>query len=173
MSKGYVVGTTKPEMRISWDSTVCIDFLDREPSQFEFLRPIVEDAIAKRLIIVVSSLAISETIHLKSVADLLEQQRLIQSFFDASYVHVHAYERFIAERARDLRRSYKIDSADAGHVATAAFADCHVFLTDDGNAQKTTRNLLYWFSVNRRMSAGALNTLDIGRCVLRRHGGML
>jgi hypothetical protein len=136
--------TKSGPIRMAWDATVTIDFLNRTPEPIDLypsLRAIVEDAKAKNVELVVSTLAYAETYRLDG-CDPVEQRRRIDAFFDSSFLRIYAFEMYVAQKASEIRRIHKMRSVDGAHIATAVIADCDYFLTDDGNAQRTTRNLL-------------------------------
>jgi len=120
-------------VKIAWDSCVVIGCLDSKPDGDKFIRPIHELAIAGRFRIVVSTLAIAETVRLDGLTP--EEQRLkIRDFFDSTYVDVYEMSRKIAEKTQDLIRELgkaKMRSADVVHVATAVVSGAKHLLSDD------------------------------------------
>lgn len=131
---------TNPLPQIGWDSCVILDFLDQRPDRYPFILPIAKDAFDKKIVIVVSMLAIAETLHLSTAPP--DQEKTISDFFDSPFVHREAPSQFICELARDIRRAHPVDGADSIHLATAAFTNTPFFLTTDGTARKKKKPLL-------------------------------
>jgi len=127
--------------RVAWDATVCIDALQKTKGKFAAIRPLLEDAIGKKLIIVVSEMAVIETVRVDG-HEPSEQSRIIDSFFDSSYVARRAVDSVVSRKAQELRRSFKVGPADAAHVATAIVTNTPIFLTYDGDGAKTKRQVL-------------------------------
>jgi predicted nucleic acid-binding protein len=132
-----------PPTRIAWDSTVCIDFFQKTPGRYEYIRPIVEDAMAEppQVIIVISVMAIAETLGSESSTPD-DHRTIIRSFFDSKFVYPQSCDRGIAELAQDLRRKHPLNPADAIHLATAVHTQCSVLLTNDGDGRRTKRRLI-------------------------------
>ena len=85
----------------------------------EFILPIVKEAEDGKLFIVVSAMAIAETLHLGTPGNAQDYQ-IISEFFDSKEVWEQAVDRAVAECARDIRRTHEITGADSLHVATGA-----------------------------------------------------
>lgn len=141
MWKGYVMAANA-DQRMAWDSCVIIDCLQKKVGRYEFIRPLVEQAEAKDLMIVVSAaMAVAETFKITGHPPE-DEVREIEAFFDRPWVHPEDAGSAIGKIARDLRRAYGIDGADALHIATAVFTSCPVFLTNDGVSPKKKTPLL-------------------------------
>ena len=125
---------------VAWDSVVVIDFLDQKAGRYQFILPIAKDAEAKKLTIVVSTMAVAETLHLGHVKP--DEEQVISDFFDRPDVHREAAGLFVCERARDIRKAHQVDGADAIHLATAAAIDVPFFLTNDGENKRKKKPLL-------------------------------
>jgi predicted nucleic acid-binding protein len=132
---------TNPLLQIGWDSVAVIDFLDQKAGRFPFLLPIAKDAEDRKLIIVISTMAVAETLHL-STAPPADQARIISDFFDRPFVHREAAGLSVCEIARDIRRAHPVDGADSIHLATAVHTNTPFFLTNDGDSKRKKKPLL-------------------------------
>lgn len=126
--------------RVAWDSVVVIDFLDQKAGRYSFILPIAKDAENGKLMIVVSTMAIAETLHLGHLKP--DEEQIIFDFFERPYVHREAAGLFVCEQARDIRRAHPVDGADSIHLATAALLDVPFFLTNDGESKRKKKPLL-------------------------------
>jgi hypothetical protein len=133
--------TNNQAQKIAWDSCVVIDSLQKTPGRYVHIRPLILDAEADKLIVVVSAMAIVETIRVDGHAPPADL-KIIEDFFDNPWVHPEAAGVKIAKIARDVRRAHKVDGIDAVHIATALATDAPVFLTTDGVAKKKKTPLL-------------------------------
>ena len=86
-------------------------------------------------------LTIAETLRLTGTLSA-DQETIISDFFERPFVHRESVGLFIAERARDIRRKYEVDSADSIHIATAAQTNSQFFLTYDGTKRRNKKPLL-------------------------------
>jgi predicted nucleic acid-binding protein len=121
---------------VAWDSNVVIDCLEKEKSaRYEWVKPILLDAEADKVAIVISSIAIAETTRIDG-RDMHIENKVVQDFFDEPYIDLHAAHRAIALIAREIRTHYDVDGADSIHLATAVFNDVPVFLTNDGDSKR-------------------------------------
>lgn len=127
--------------QIAWDSCIVIHFLEQTPGHFPVIFPIAKDAEDKKLKIVVSMLTIAETLRITGKLSV-DQETIISDFFERPFIHREAVGLFIAERARDIRRKYEVDSADSIHIATAAQTNSQYFLTYDGTKRRNKSPLL-------------------------------
>lgn len=126
---------------ICLDSCVLIDCLEKRADRFPFLKPILQGAAAKELIIVVSMFALSEIVKIEGV-EPDEQKQVIRDFLENDFIYMHGVDRRVGEISQDIRRSHTIDAGDAVHVATAIATDTPFFLTRDGDGKRTKRKLL-------------------------------
>ena len=128
-------------LQVAWDSTVIIDCLQKKEDRYQWIRPLVQDAEAEKLKIVVSSFSVAEAFKVDGV-EPPEDMRLIQEFFDFTWVRSEGSGIPVMEKARDLRRQFNIDGIDAVHVATAVYTNTPFFLTNDGEGRKKKTPLL-------------------------------
>jgi predicted nucleic acid-binding protein len=144
MWKGCGVATRPAIPQIGWDTVVVIDFLDQTAERYPFILPIAKAAEAGKAVIVVSTLAITETIYLdpQAVASVADQEKMISDFFDRPFVHREAASLFICEIARDIRRIHSVAGADAIHLATMVHTNTPFFLTNDGEKKRKKNPLL-------------------------------
>jgi predicted nucleic acid-binding protein len=127
------VATDSPT-RIAWDSNIVIDALEKEKSaRYQWVKPLILDAEASKLIIVLSSVCIAETCRVDG-KDMHLNNETVRDFFDRSYLELYAADRAICLVARDIRTKYDIDGADSIHLATAIVAGVSIFLTNDGDS---------------------------------------
>jgi len=120
---------------------VVIDCLEKRAGRYEFIAPIIKRAESKEVMIVVSTFAQTETQRINGYTDA-DSERIIEEFFDREWVHPEAPIQAICKLAGKLARDHNMATVDATHVATAAFTNCRVFLTNDGVAKKKKQPLL-------------------------------
>ena len=101
----------------------------------EWVKPLLDDAEKKKLILVVSSIAIAETCRIDG-KDVAIADEVVRDFFDREYIALYAADRAISEIARDIRCKHEIDGADSIHLATAVFAGVSIILTNDGDSKR-------------------------------------
>jgi predicted nucleic acid-binding protein len=104
---------------------------------YKWIKPLVLEAEAGNLAVVVSSLAVAEVFFIRDVAPT-DQMKVIDEFFDFVWVRAEAATIKIAKIAQKLRRDHKVDPIDSIHVATALATESPVFLTYDGIHKKKT-----------------------------------
>jgi predicted nucleic acid-binding protein len=127
---------------VAWDSCVILDCLQKDRPPYVHIRPLVEDAQAGKLAIVVSSVAIAEVFFIRGQTPE-EQLATIEGFFDYSWVRTEAAGLNISKVARDVcRAGHKVDPLDAIHLATALKSGATVFLTYDGTAARKKKTPL-------------------------------
>lgn len=123
--------------------TVCIlDALEKRPGFVDPITPVIKEAEDGKALIVVSSMAIAETLHISSRPNE-DQLKIIEEFYDRPYVEPQAFDERIAWIAHMLRtQDKKVDAADAVHVATAIDTECEVLLTRDGEGKRNRTKML-------------------------------
>lgn len=126
---------------MAWDSVVVIDCLEKRVGRYEFISPLIKEAEAKELTVVVSTMAQTETQRFAG-SQPEDEIRIIDEFFDREWVHPEDMGSAIAKIARDICIKHKIEHRDAVHIATAKFRHCPIFLTNDGMAKKKRAPLL-------------------------------
>ena len=124
-----------PLTKIAWDSNIVIDCLQKKQPRYQWISPMLLEAEAGNLLIVISAISIMETTRIDG-KEVHEHDDLVTAFFDKPYVELHAGHRKIAEIARAIRIKHDVDGADSIHLATAAITDTQIFLTNDGDAQR-------------------------------------
>jgi len=117
---------------------VVLDWLSKRPGRIDSILPIVKEAEDGKLVIIISAMAIAETLHLGTPGNAQHYQ-IISEFFDSKEVWEQAVDRSVAECARDIRRAYEITGADSLHVATALVTGAAIFLTNDGDPPKARK----------------------------------
>jgi len=110
-------------------------FLNKQSAHFPVIFPIAKNAQEKKVLIIVSTVTIAETLRLDGPPSV-DQEQIISDFFDRPFVHREAAGIFVAEKARDIRRKHHVDSADAIHLATAIITNSPFFMTYDGTRKR-------------------------------------
>ncbi len=129
----------KDSKLIYLDSCVVLDSLIKDPDFYNHVEPIIKDAEAGNLKIVLSVLARAEIIKVKTSekekTTLSDEDAtaLIESFFRQEFVTVHAVNARTATEAGKLRKRFPLDTPDAIHLATAIEAKAQAFITRDGD----------------------------------------
>lgn len=119
-----------------WDSNVIIDCLQKgEP--WHHIEPILKQAEAGRIDIIVSALCLAEVIKDKTKPNE-DVTALIEQFFEQPYVHVYSANESTMKLAGQLRLQHELTTIDAIHLATALERKVGVFLTRDGTSGKKT-----------------------------------
>ncbi|MGA2440595.1 MAG: PIN domain-containing protein [Tepidisphaeraceae bacterium] len=124
--------------KIAWDTVVVLDWLRKRKGRVEFILPIVKEAEDGGVFIVVSTMAIAETLYVESPGKS-EDYQIISEFFDSKEVWTQAMDRSVAECARDIRRAHDIAGADSLHIATALVTGSRFLLTNDGDPPKSRK----------------------------------
>jgi predicted nucleic acid-binding protein len=128
------VTTTNLKRQVAWDAVVVLDFLSERKDRHPHIKPIIADAMDGKCVIVVSVMAIAESLYLdKKGAE--EANAIIREFFDNENVAPVACGRNVAELAQVLRRSQKIGGMDSIYAATALITKTPVLLTNDGDGK--------------------------------------
>jgi predicted nucleic acid-binding protein len=105
---------------VYWDACCFIGRIAREPDKIADLEMLTEQAKDGKLIIVTSTLTISEVLHEPSEELAASNKfKTINDFFDHPWIVLRALDRRTAEIAAQVRRDFALKSADAIHVATA------------------------------------------------------
>jgi predicted nucleic acid-binding protein len=109
---------------VYWDACLFIEVLQRDnPERFDACRDMIDKAEKKSLVIVTSSLTITEVNKFgdekASGISREEQSKKILTFFGNAYIKVRALDRQTAELAHHLTRLHGLKNMDAIHIATA------------------------------------------------------
>jgi predicted nucleic acid-binding protein len=130
-----------PERRY-WDSTVFLAWLLAEKDRTVDCRSVIDAAQRGKVLIVTSVLTLTEVIKLKGHPPLArDQQRVIDEFFQRSYIVPRGLDRFTAYEARELIWKHGLHPKDSVHVATAIHNRIRIFETHDGELLKLTGTL--------------------------------
>lgn len=128
---------------IAWDSCIIIDAIQKNPTVYPHLQPIIRQAEAGQLKIVVSTISITEVKYLRELSanglSQEEQNGLIEAWFNEPYVIKRNADyatckeaASLAQLAASTKRNLK--TADSIVLATAIRAGVSTLLTlDDGN----------------------------------------
>jgi predicted nucleic acid-binding protein len=128
------VGDNTPH-RVAFDSVVVIDCLQKTDGRYEWISPIVTDAENGLIVVIVSTMAISETVGIVGYTN--DQSRnIIHDFYRKKWVFPITPGILISELSQEIQRSHRVDCADAVHLATALFEKTPIFLTNDGDSKK-------------------------------------
>jgi predicted nucleic acid-binding protein len=124
----------KPPLRIYWDSCVYIHRIQKTANYIKTLELLGNRIESGELILVASTLCITEVGRGKSGRSLTAKQlKTIQGFFENSYIDMYPVSRRIAEHAAEIARRHQQKPSDAIHLATAVLSDepIHQFHTYD------------------------------------------
>lgn len=119
--------------RVLWDSACCLAFLKGEADRVDLCEEVLDQAKAGKVEIVLSALALAETLNLSGAASIPKASReTVRKFFARSSFVVADVTRRISERAQDLVWDHGVKPKDAVHVATALEYAVPVIHTFDG-----------------------------------------
>jgi predicted nucleic acid-binding protein len=103
-----------------WDSCCFLGWLKSEPDKVDECEGVIRQAEAGNVLIVTSSLTLTEVIRVKGKPPLdAADEAQIAGFFKHEYILVRELDRVTAEQARRLIWEQKVTVKDAVHVATA------------------------------------------------------
>jgi predicted nucleic acid-binding protein len=127
-----------------WDSCTFIGYFNDEKDKIDGCISVLEDAQAKKLKIITSSLTLVEVIRIKGKPiPPKEQEDLMMKFFRANsdwIIFIDA-ERKVMEIARNLIRDFGLKSYDAVHAATAIRAKANFIDTFDPDLLKLSNKI--------------------------------
>ncbi len=127
-----------------WDSCTFIGYFNDEKDKIDGCISVLEDAQAKKLKIVTSSITLVEVIKIKGKPiPPKEQEEVIMQFFKANsdwIIFIDA-ERKAMEIARGLIRDFGLKAYDAVHVATAIRAKVNFIDTFDPDLLKLSNKI--------------------------------
>lgn len=117
-----------------FDSCIFIELIQQtRKKRFDACEALRKKAERKELVIVTSTLSITEVNKLSDLPILPEEQsKRIIEFFKNFYIKIRVADRPIAEYAHELTRTHKLSNIDAIHVATAILGRVPVLYTYDG-----------------------------------------
>lgn len=115
-----------------WDSDAFLGWFQEEPGKVELCEGTLERAKAGELVIVTSTLTITEVLWKRNSPPVTKDKAtIVRRFFRRSYIRVRNVTRSVAESAQDLVWDKSIRPKDAIHVATALEANASVLETFD------------------------------------------
>ena len=137
--------------RVYWDTNCFLGWFQQEKEKRDALRALLDGAETGELVIVTSTLTITECAGLPTVRKVDDAaSRKMLGFFEQEYIALRAVERNIAEKAHDFVRAHAIKHKDAVHLATAVIAEVEVMYTYDaakgGQAGLLTHHRAAWLS---------------------------
>src|SRR4051794_915190 len=105
---------------VYWDACCFIGRIAREPDKIVDLEPLTRLAEQNKLLIVTSTLSITEVLSEPSPElAAVNGFKTIQEFFEHPWIVMRAPDRRTMEIAADLRRQFGLKVPDAIHIATA------------------------------------------------------
>lgn len=118
--------------RVYWDTCCFLGWFQQEPDKRDGLGVLLDEAEAGDLVIVTSSLTITECAGLPSVrkVDDASSEKML-AFFEREFIVLRSLERAVAETAHGYVRLHAIKHKDAVHLATAVHANVEVLHTYD------------------------------------------
>lgn len=118
-----------------WDSVIWLGILKKEENKVDVCLQLLKRAENGEIRIVISSITLTEVVHLGGENRLTPQAESdIQSFFEHSFIAVRAVDRRTAEFARELMwrfNSQGLRPKDAIHAATASLSNVDELNTYD------------------------------------------
>jgi predicted nucleic acid-binding protein len=121
-----------------WDASVVCALIMAEEGRVDACRALVQAAEQGQITIITSALTIAEVTGGQRTASRPEVHAAIREFFSQPFVSLMSVDRFVAERAQQLRidrlqqRMRKLPGNDAIHLATALMSDVdELFSYDD------------------------------------------
>lgn len=133
------------ETILAWDSCIVIDAVQQEPERWPTIQPMVNQAEAGELQIVVSTATIAEVQYLRFLSDQgLSQEAqddLIERWFDNEYIVKRNADRGVCRLAAELARQHAqkgkpVSPIDSIILATAILAEAEVLVTIDSGDSK-------------------------------------
>ena len=127
-----------------WDSCTFVGYFNDEKDKIDGCISVLEDAQAKRLKIVTSTITLVEVIKIKGQPmPPKEQEDMMMRFFKANsdWIILMDVERKIAEIARELIRDFGLKAYDATHAATAIRAKVNFIDTFDTDLLKLSNKI--------------------------------
>lgn len=118
---------------LGFDSDCIIYFLDPNPDFDQKMTAIFQEIVSGRIIGLTSTLTLTEGLVRplrESDTDLAQRYRNL--LLNSSDFQVMPINAAIAEIAAELRARYNLRTPDALQVATAIYAGCDAFLTNNG-----------------------------------------
>lgn len=115
-----------------WDSSCCLTWL-KEEDEFELCKGTLYEASIGNVEIRTSAFTSVEVLYLKTKGEIDKEKskKVIEEFFNRSYIIPIVVDIPIAELARDIFLDYKVDHKDAIHVASAIFDEITILNTFD------------------------------------------
>lgn len=129
---------TNRRPRYYFDSGLFIAFIKNEAGRGPTMLHLLQDAEQQKIEVVTSFLTVAEVLRggSSTAAGTALSDKDIDDFFDRPEFELVALERFVAEKAREVRRlaprlAKRFSVADAIHVATALLSDVDALYSYD------------------------------------------
>jgi predicted nucleic acid-binding protein len=117
--------------RIYWDTMLFVYWLEDHPQYAPRVQQIFEKMEQRRDTLCTSAFTLGELLVGPYKAKAADVGQAIHEHFRTSTMELLPFDAQTAERYARIRAEHKVTPADAIHLATAAQADTHLFLTND------------------------------------------
>ena len=128
--------TLPPNGPIYLDASGFIYSVERIEPYRSLLEPVWRQAQAGQFAIVSSDLVVLETLVRPLREGNTVVEKLFRSLFDANEVRLIPATRALWEEAARLRAETGLKTPDALHAAAALYAECTLFITNDGDFRR-------------------------------------
>jgi predicted nucleic acid-binding protein len=120
-----------------WDSCCCLTWLN-EDEDFELCKGTLDEASRGNIQIRTSTFTPIEVLYLKTKGEIDKEKskRVIEEFFNRSFIIPIVVDVPIADLAREVFLDYGIDHKDAIHIASAIYDGISIFNTFDRDLLK-------------------------------------
>jgi predicted nucleic acid-binding protein len=120
---------------IAFDSCTILHLLSETQGRYEYILPIYKEALAGRLVIVLSEISVAECVRLETGVKTYapeESARIINGFFLNPHIRRRAVTSRESELAQRLILKHSLGTCDGLIAATAAIAGADTLYTTDG-----------------------------------------
>ena len=132
-----------PEMIVYFDTCIFIELLQKQnQKRFDACEALRAQGERGEIEIVMSSVAIAETIKIGVSPDTQKESDLILEFFEHPYFKIRQCDRFIGESAHRLNVAHSLTPLDGIHLATALSVGASVLYTYDGEKKRKKGKLI-------------------------------
>jgi len=121
--------------RVVWDTCIVIDAIQKTAGRWHLLEPILQEAQAGQVQIVVSEVTVAETTHFRKTTETIEAQvKMIRAWFENPYIIRRPVYPAISELAARIGRVHGVKRAtDTIVLATALHDHVPLLHTFDDN----------------------------------------
>lgn len=124
--------------RVYWDTMLFVYWLEEHPQYGKRVQEIHSKMQQRGDRLCSSTFALGELLVGPAVAKNVDLGRAIREYFQTSEVELLSFDAHTAEIYARIRAEHSVSPADAIHLATAARAKAHLFLTNDRRLRRLT-----------------------------------